>query len=155
MGAGDLRVDLRYNFNEQSVSNVAPDTINASQVYDLENQMPNDRALLTFDYSTGGMFSGLRAIQLLRRLDDDGRLVRARPTLPYRTATATTCWSTLKHASLFGERFQFTLGGENVFDTLPDDEQGFVLRLFGVRSAITSPFGMNGAFWYARASVNF
>jgi iron complex outermembrane receptor protein len=55
----------------------------------------------------------------------------------------------------FGEHFQFTLGGENVFDTLPDDEQDPIASFLGVRPALTSPFSVNGAFWYARASFDF
>jgi len=29
------------------------------------------------------------------------------------------------------------------------------LQFLGVRPSLTSPFGVNGAFWYARASVDF
>ncbi len=154
VGAGELGVELRYNFNEQSVDNVALNTLNASQVYDLENQVPNDRALLTFDYSTGGMFSGLVRFNYYGDWKTTPGLFGPGDASVLESYGDNVLVD-LEARFLFGERFQFTLGGENVFDTLPDDEQGFVLRLFGARSAITSPFGMNGAFWYARASVNF
>ena len=50
LGGGDLVVDLRYNYNKQDISNVAPGTIALSDVFDLENQVPENRAVLT---STG------------------------------------------------------------------------------------------------------
>ena len=55
----------------------------------------------------------------------------------------------------FGERYKVTIGGENVFDEKADAEQDGTLQFFGVRQSLTSPFGVNGAFWYARASVEF
>ena len=39
-GGGDLVVDFRHNYNSQEVTKVAQGTINASQVFDLENQIP-------------------------------------------------------------------------------------------------------------------
>jgi iron complex outermembrane receptor protein len=47
------------------------------------------------------------------------------------------------------------VGGENVFDTQPDLEQDPVLRILGVDRSLTSPFGVNGGFWYVRASADF
>ena len=40
VGGGTLTADLRHTFNEQEVSNIAPNTINASRVCDLEHQVP-------------------------------------------------------------------------------------------------------------------
>jgi iron complex outermembrane receptor protein len=47
------------------------------------------------------------------------------------------------------------VGGENVFDVEPDDEGDPVLRFLGVDKALTSPFGVNGGFWYARLTADF
>jgi iron complex outermembrane receptor protein len=55
----------------------------------------------------------------------------------------------------FAERYTFTVGGENVFDTFPEDDEDFVSQLLGVRYALTSPFGFNGAFYYARLTASF
>ena len=65
VGGGDLLVDLRHNFNRQEVPRVSPGTINASRVFDLENQTPENRTLLSFDYRTSGMSSAPAAFQLL------------------------------------------------------------------------------------------
>ena len=58
LGTGLLTVDLRHNFNEQKVSNVIANTINASRVFDLENQVPEQRTTFTLTYQTDGIFSG-------------------------------------------------------------------------------------------------
>lgn len=151
---GNLGVEFRYNFNEQSVDNVAPGTINASRVFDLENQTPEDRALLTFDYATDGMFSGMLRFGYYGSWETTAGL--------FSPGDASDQYSygdnvlvDLEARFLFAERFQVTLGGENVFDTLPDDEQDPTSVFLGVRPALTSPFSVNGAFWYARATYSF
>ena len=58
VGPGTLTVDLRHNFNEQEVTRVTPGTINASRVFDLENQVPENRTTLTLNYQTDGLFGG-------------------------------------------------------------------------------------------------
>ena len=154
VGGGDLRVDLRHNFNEQSVPNVSPGTINASRVFDLENQTPENRTLLSFDYSTAGMFSGLVRFNYYGDWTTTAGL--------FSPGDASDQYSygdnvlvDLEARFTFGERYQLTIGGENIFDTLPDTEQDPTSLFLGVRPSLTSPFGVNGAFWYARASVNF
>ena len=52
-------------------------------------------------------------------------------------------------------RYEIAVGGENVFDVEPDAELDPVLQFLGVSQSLTSPFGFNGAFWYARLGVNF
>jgi iron complex outermembrane receptor protein len=154
VGGGDLRMDLRHNFNEQSVPNVSPGTINASRVFDLENQTPEHRTLLSFDYSTAGMFSGLVRFNYYGDWTTTAGL--------FSPGDASDQYSygdnvlvDLELRFTFAERYQLTIGGENVFDTLPDTEQDPTSLFLGVRPSLTSPFGVNGAFWYARASVGF
>jgi iron complex outermembrane receptor protein len=55
----------------------------------------------------------------------------------------------------FDERYTLAVGGENIFDEFPDRERNDVLGFLGVEYAITSPWGFNGAFWYARATASF
>jgi len=42
-----------------------------------------------------------------------------------------------------------------VFDEYPDNEGDPTMQFLGVKYAITSPYGFNGAFWYARFSASF
>jgi len=154
VGGGDLLVDLRHNFNEQEVSNVVPGTINASRVFDLENQLPENSSVLTFDYSTSGFFSGLVRFNYY----DDWRTT-AGLFSPGDASDQYTYGDEilvdLEAHFTFGDRFKVTIGGENIFDTLPEDEQDPTSRFLGVRPSLTSPFGFNGAFWYLRAGASF
>ena len=154
VGGGDLLVDLRHNFNKQEVSNVVPGTINASRVFDLENQLPENSSVLTFDYSTSGFFSGLVRFNYY----DDWRTT-AGLFSPGDASDQYTYGDEilvdLEAHFTFGDRFKVTIGGENIFDTLPEDEQDPTSRFLGVRPSLTSPFGFNGAFWYLRAGASF
>ena len=154
VGAGSLLVDLRYNYNDQKVSNVSPGTINASNVYDLENTIPNDRAMLTFDYSTEGMLSGVLRFNYYGDWSNTGGLFSpgdASDKHNYGGKVLTD----LEVRLHFGDRYNLTIGGENIFDENADPEQDGTLQFLGVRPSLTSPFGVNGAFWYARASIDF
>jgi iron complex outermembrane recepter protein len=154
LGAGDLTMDLRYTYNKQEVSNVTPGTINASFQYDLENQTPENRALLTFDYSSGGFFGGL-----LRLSYYDGWSTTAGLFSP---GDASDIYSygekftvDLEARFTFAERFTVAVGGENIFDEFPGDEQDPTSQFLGVNYALTSPFGFNGGFYYVRLSADF
>ena len=69
------------------------------------------------------------------------------------------CWTTRtpydEAKCRFGDNYSFAIGGENVFDTFPGDEQDGVLQFLGVVGSVTSPFGFNGGHWYARLTVDF
>jgi len=154
LGNGKLNIDFRYNRNTQDVVKVKPDTLNNDFVYDLEHQVPKSRSVLSFDY-------GLHRFDAIARINHYGG------------------WSTT--VGLFGSnnppddvdhysgktlldleaRFKFNdtlsvaVGGNNVFNTYPGKEQNGTLQFLGVKYALTSPFGFNGAFWYARVTASF
>lgn len=162
VSGGDLRVEFRHNHNEQEISNVAPGSINHARIFDLENQTPEDRSLLTFDYSTGGMFSGLVRLSYYGDwsttaglFDDPSDDSDPPPTDIDIYDYGDNVLVDLEARFAFGERFQVTIGVENVFDTGPGTEQDPTSLFLGVRPSLTSPFGVNGAFWYARTSVKF
>ena len=64
-------------------------------------------------------------------------------------------WRDIEARYTFLEHYTVAIGGENVFDEYPDDEEGDALGSWGAKYAVTSPFGFNGAFWYARISAAF
>ena len=151
---GELLVDLRYNRNTQEVSKVSPGTINPSNVYDLENTIPNDRSMLTFEYSTEGMFSGVVRFNYYGGWSNTGGLFSpgdASDKHQYGSIALVDLEARIR----FGDRYNLTIGGDNIFDKKADPEQDETLQFLGVRQSLTSPFGANGAFWYARASFDF
>ncbi|HWP94620.1 MAG TPA: TonB-dependent receptor [Gammaproteobacteria bacterium] len=148
LGPGLLIVDLRHNYNKQEVTNVPPNTINASRVFDLENQVPNHRTALTFSYKTRRL-NGLLRFNRYDGWESTGGLFS-----PGDASDASSYGSALlvdvEVSYALTDNIEFTVGGENVTDEYPDPEQDPVLQFLGVRHSLTSPFGFNGAFWYAR-----
>ena len=153
VASGLLTVDLRHNQNEQEVSNVAAGTINASRVFDLENQVPEQRSNLTVSYDSGKMFSGYVRANRYGSWKSTGGLFSAGDASDRSSYGAKTLVDI--EAKLSFERFAVAIGGANVFDTLPDKELDPVLQFLGVTGSLTSPFGFNGGHWYARFSVDF
>jgi iron complex outermembrane recepter protein len=154
LAGGELIAGLRYNYNTQEVSNVAPGTIDAARVYDLENQTPENRAVLSFDWDSGGMFGGLLRLNYYDKWSTTAGLFNASSppdTFDYGSALLVDA----EVSFAFNEMFTVTLGGENIFDEYPDDELDGTLDFLGVNYALTSPFGFNGGFYYLRLSASF
>jgi iron complex outermembrane receptor protein len=157
LGGGSLVADLRYNYNTQEVTSVTPGTINAARVYDLENQIPENRAILSFDWDSGGMFGALLRLNYYDKwsttagLFDDPGDDPAFVTFDYGSTLLVDAEINLT----FNEMFTVTLGGENIFDEYPDKELDGTLDFLGVDYALTSPYGFNGGFYYLRLSASF
>lgn len=157
LGGGLLTVDLRHNYNEQEVEKVAPNTVNANRVFDFENQVPNQRSTLTFDYDTGGMLAGyLRFNRYGDWKSTGGQLEGSDDETANATRYGGKVLTDIEARFTLAENYTLALGGENIFDVEADEEGNFVLHdIFGVQQSLTSPFGFNGGFWYARASAQF
>jgi iron complex outermembrane receptor protein len=157
LGGGNLVVDWRTNFNEQEVSNVAPGTINLARVYDLENQVPETRSVLSFNWASGGMLGALLRLNYYDEWSTTAGLFD--PTVPPAPPIVYSYGSTLlvdAEVSLtVNDMFTVTVGGENILDEFPEDEQDPTSRFLGVEDALTSPYGFNGGFWYLRLSASF
>ena len=155
IGAGTLTTDMRHNHNKQEISNVKTNAIDQSRVYDLENQVPEDRSVLSLIYDLGGFSGLLRANyygnwQTTPGLFGDGSDSKAN-TYHYNDAVLVD----LELSYTFAEHYTATIGGQNIFDEYPDKEGDGTLQFLGDVYAVTSPFGFNGAFWYARVSASF
>jgi iron complex outermembrane receptor protein len=153
VGPGTLNVDVRYNYNKQEVVDVRPNTINADRVFDLENQVPKNRATLTFDYEFGD-FDTMARVNYYGNWKTTGGLFGngdASDAVEYGSGTLLD----LELRYRFADRYTLAVGGENVFDKYPGKEQNPVLQFLGVQHALTSPWGFNGAFWYVRVSADF
>ena len=153
LGSGMLTVDFRYNYNKQEVVDVKPGTINGDRVYDLEHQVPRNRAVLSFDYAQG-RWDGVARINYYGGWSTTGGLFGngdASDAVSYGSKALLDLEARYK----LNDRFSFALGGDNVFNTHPDKEKNGTLQFLGNQYALTSPFGFNGAFWYARVRADF
>ena len=131
VGAGDLFVDFRFNYNTQKVTSVRSETINASRVFDLEHQLPENRALLTFDYSSPGMFGGLVRFNYYDGWQTTGGLFSPGDASD-RYSYGDTVLVDVEARLTFAERYSVTVGAENVFDEFPGEEQDPTLQFLGV-----------------------
>ncbi|WP_240125436.1 TonB-dependent receptor plug domain-containing protein [Thermomonas alba] len=150
---GVLNVDFRYNYNKQDVVHVKPGTINGDRIYDLEHQVPSNRSVLSFDYGRE-RWHGVLRLNNYGGWSTTGGLFGngdASDAVSYSGKTLVDLEARYK----LNDAIELAVGGDNVFDVHPGKEQNPVLQFLGVKYALTSPFGFNGAFWYARISVKF
>ena len=151
---GLVTVDFRHNQNEQEVSNVRPGTINVSRVFDLENQVPEQRSNLTVSYDSGGLFAGYVRANYYGSWKSTGGLFSPGDASDASSYGAETLVD-VEVKFRFADSYEIAIGAENVFDVDPDPELDPVLQFLGVTGSLTSPFGFNGGFWYARVGVSF
>ncbi|TAL72587.1 MAG: TonB-dependent receptor [Rhodanobacter sp.] len=154
LGAGKLNVNFRYNRNIQAVVRVKPNTLNKDFVYDLEHQVPKSRSILTFDYGVGGFDAVARVNHYDGWSTTVGLFGNNNPPTDVAHYSGKTLLD-LEASYKINQMFTVAVGGNNVFNTYPDKEQNATLRFLGVNYALTSPFGFNGAYWYARVTANF
>lgn len=154
VGSGNLTVDLRHNQNEQDVAKVAAGTINASRVFDLEHQVPDSRTTLTFEYDSGSALSGYLRLNNYGSWSSTGGLFSAGDASDV-SNYGSELLVDLEATYRFSDMLRLTVGAENIFDVEPDKEGDGTLAFLGARTAITSPFGNNGGFWYARLVADF
>jgi len=150
---GELDIDFRHNYNKQNVEHVKPGTLNADRVYDLEHQVPNNRSTLTFSFDKGHFGGTLRFNRYGDWKTTGGLFGPGDASVTYSYGGKTLV--DLEADWRFNDTFSASLGGDNVFNTHPGREQDPVLDFLGNNYAITSPFGIDGAFWYLRATAEF
>jgi iron complex outermembrane receptor protein len=150
---GVLNASYRHNHNDQKVTNIKPSTINASRAYDLENQVPNDQGVLNLDFARDNWGGTLRFNYYGGWSTTPGLFSAgdASDAANYGSEILVD----LEARFAFTDAFSIAVGGDNIFDTYPDKEADGTFQFLGAVYAVTSPFGFNGAFWYARANFEF
>ena len=154
LAGGDLVVDFRHNYNTQEVSGVSPGTVDAARIYDLENQIPANRSVLSFMWGSGSMFDALLRLNYYDSWSTTAGLFNGSnppDTYDYGSTLLVDAEVTMN----INDMFSVSLGGENIFDTYPDDEEDGTLTFLGVEDALTSPYGFNGGFYYLRLTARF
>ena len=133
--------------------NIQAGTINASRAFDLENQVPNHASVVSLDYALQN-FGGLLRFNYYGDFETTGGIFSPGDASDVSSYGGKVLVDIEARYTL-NDRYTFTVGGENIFDTFPDDELDGTLAFLGVEDAVTSPFGANGGFWYARGSATF
>ena len=151
---GLLTLAFRHNSNDHEVSGVAPGTINQSRVFDLENQVPEERSNVTLSYDGSGMLGGYVRANHYGSWKSTGGLFSPGDASDVSSYGSEILFALEVQLSL-SDNYELAIGGQNIFDTRPDDEQDPVLQFLGVTDSLTSPFGFNGGHWYVRVGVDF
>ena len=142
--AAQTDFSLLFNFTETEVTDFNPDTLDATRIRELEEALPEVRWNLTAQHRRD---NGFRVLGRLSYYDDwfdseDGQVYGGEYLFDLEAGYELT------------QNMALVLGGQNVFDTFPEENPGARSGVGNLYSQF-SPFGFNGAFWYARLSYRF
>jgi iron complex outermembrane recepter protein len=144
---GNVDLDLRHTYQEQSVQEVIFPNVSGEMLYDFENQLPSHRSVITADYEYNDRWSGFLRANYYDQWEDftfgtvsefDGEWLFDAEVQVQVT-----------------EQVEIAFGAENIFDEYPDDETNPILPQLGATRPLSSPFGFNGGQWYVRLRAEF
>ena len=167
LGGGRLNMSLAYNHNYNTVSSAAANVINGAQIAAIRNLAPHDVAHFSANYSLGKWSFNARENYYGSWVDPvdyalaDGVSGANMGTMQVFGAKATT---DLDVTYTFAPQFSLTAGANNLFNTFPDKLNSNSQQIFPITGGgadgqiyprVGGPFGMNGGFWYVRATIKY
>ncbi len=136
---GDTTFSFLFNYTETDVAKFNPATLDDVRIRELQEALPDTRWVFTGNHRMGDKWRFLGRLSYYSGWFDSedvqdysGEYV-ADLEVGYNVTPAVT----------------LVVGGQNVFDTFPDENRGARSGV-GNRYSQYSPFGFNGTFWYAR-----
>ncbi len=146
-GSGSSNLTFAANWNETKVTKKS-DITSDTQVFSLENGLPETRGSLTWNHATDNWRGLLQA----NYYDDSISVLFGCCALP--TGTGTTFDAEFGYS--ITDNFEVSIGGQNIFDETPTDvsDEG-ISGAVGTQYAPETPWSFNGAFYYARAVYTF
>jgi iron complex outermembrane receptor protein len=147
IGSGSSKLSLAFNHNETEVTKRSAITSD-SQLFSLENGLPENRGSLTWDYARD------RWSMVVRGNHYDDSVSRLFGCCDLSTGTGFTV--DLEGTFSISDNLSLSVGGQNILDELPTDisDEG-ISGAIGTRYAPETPWSFNGAFYYARAVYTF
>jgi iron complex outermembrane receptor protein len=141
---GNTDLSFLFNFTETDVTKFNPDTLDDTRIRELQEALPEYRYNFTVNQFIGESW---RVLGRISYFDD---------------------WFDSEDVAVYGGEFlldleaaykmnngiTFTVGGQNVLDQFPEENSGARSGVGNLYSQFT-PFGFNGAFWYARFNYTF
>ncbi len=140
---GNTDFSLVFNKTETSVEEFNPDTLDATRIRELQEGLPEIR----YNFAANHRMGGWRFLGRVSYFDEwfdseDGQVYDGEFLVD------------AEIAYLFDDRLGITIGGQNVFDTFPQENPGARSGVGNLYSQFT-PFGFNGGFFYARVRYDF
>ena len=142
-----------YNFTNTTVTDHNPDTLDDHRIRELEENLPEHRASLTGVYSITDDWGVLgRASYFSGWFDSEDYLQN--PKMEGVGEYTGRVIFDLETTYTVGSGLTLTLGGRNILNTYPDENPNGAGSV-GNKYGQFSPFGFDGAFWYAKVGYSF
>ena len=142
-----------YNFTNTTVTDHNPDTLDDHRIRELQENLPAHRASATVIQSITDMWSVLgRASYFSGWFDSEDFLQN--PDVPGTGEYTGRVIFDLETTYSVGSGIALTLGGRNILNTFPDENPNGADSV-GNKYGQFSPFGFDGAYWYAKVGYRF
>ena len=135
---------LLFNHTDTEVTGFNPDTLSEGRIRQLEEALPKTRGAIAVTQT-------LNKLRLMGRVSSYSGWYDADDAYAYE---GTNVLVDAEAGYRFGKRTQFVLGGTNILNHYPEENPGARAGVGNLYSQYT-PFGFNGAFWYARLKVDY
>ncbi|MBX9400010.1 TonB-dependent receptor [Lysobacter sp. BMK333-48F3] len=160
LASGKLNLTAGYNYSKTEIDKIAPNPprlaaidpaavrIGRTEIGRITKGAPKDKFFLAGDWKTGNWSFNATATRY-------GQFTELHATDPRQDQTFGAEWTLDLAATYRLDRWEFTLGGDNVLDAYPDESK--LVR--GTRNYLpyntASPFGFNGAFGYVKVGYKW
>ena len=142
-----------YNFTNTTVTDHNPDTLDDHRIRELEENLPEHRGSLTVAQSITDVWGVLgRASYFSGWFDSED--YNQNPGVEGTGEYTGRVIFDLETTYNFGSGLALTLGGRNILNTYPDENPNGASSI-GNKYGQFSPFGFDGAFWYAKVGYSF
>ena len=142
-----------YNFTNTTVTDHNPDTLDEHRIRELQENLPAHRASLTGVYSITDAWGVLgRASYFSGWFDSEDYLQN--PNVPGTGEYTGKVIFDLETTYTVGAGLALTIGGRNILNTFPDENPNGADSV-GNKYGQFSPFGFDGAYWYAKVGYDF
>ena len=142
-----------YNFTNTTVTDHNPDTLDDHRIRELQENLPAHRASATVIQSITDMWSVLgRASYFSGWFDSEDFLQN--PDVEETGEYTGRVIFDLETTYTVESGLSLTLGGRNILNTYPDENPNAADSV-GNKYGQFSPFGFDGAFWYAKVGYSF
>ena len=142
-----------YNFTNTTVTDHNPATLDDHRIRELQENLPAHRASLTGVYSITDAWGVLgRASYFSGWFDSEDYLQN--PDVAGTGEYTGRVIFDLETTYTVGGGLALTLGGRNILNTFPDENPNGADSV-GNKYGQFSPFGFDGAFWYAKVGYSF
>lgn len=147
MFGGDTKFSFAYNWT-QTIVDRASDNISEERVRMLEDNLPATRYNFTANH-TNGDWRVLGRIRYAGGTYED----HLDSGLPFSIGSEVVFDAEVAYS--VNDNWLLTLGATNLFDERPDEITPYDTEIAGSQYPTTSPIGINGGYYYMKATYNF